>query len=505
MLHNNDSMVFDVNGTKLRKKGLQDEEIIELRLKPQKTTFTFPNDNIQHIQKNNGSIEQIGSHEGSDDSGQGRLVGFSDSSEEKGDNDDVLNQKKRKPIIRTNEASISKVKPPSVSTINVIEFLRRVKRNDVMQMSGLESMAILSWFVEKMIWLSELVAEGKINDTEVSELLFGDTLWKNIIDNELSGDHDECNRLIIEELKGRKERIHNKRKMEIISKSQEELGVSLRKGSMILSNFENNFEASSFNESDIEEYVHETIGNYEKCCNNAENLEFIHKKFYLKAEPNISLVSYIDRINVNLDISAGVGLCSGWFLFKFLFNLKCDEYLSDGVRYIHPVSSNNRINLSFRSLPLAVGNSFEEQQKFDFNDYDEDRVDDEDTSYASELMKANESVTSIISITDVLDKLPSTKKIPFAKVNKRNAFRLILSSLRIASKLIEDKNFKQAYYCKVTGLQKVEDLFRLELALGYGLDWELFTNEYTLWRYMLHMKGLLLAVEVIESKLNSNV
>ena len=76
------------------------------------------------------------------------------------------------------------------------------------------------------------------------------------------------------------------------------------------------------------------------------------------------------------------------------------------------------------------------------------------------------------------------------KVSKLNAFRLILTCVRISSKLIEDKNFKQNYYCKVTGLQKLEDLFRLELAMGYGLDWGLFTNEYTLWRYLFHMQAL---------------
>lgn len=465
-------MVLDADGAIVQDKDLGEDEIIELRLKPQKTTFNFPNDDIRKIQENteesikeevdNDKVDQIKPHQ------------------------DKTNERKRKASVPKESSGYKiKEKPASVSTVDVDYLLQNLKRKNMMNMSGLESLSILLWFIEKMMWLTELVDGGKINETEITELLFGETLWKSIIDNELDIENDEIDKFIIDELKDRKEKLNNRRKLEMISKSQEELGVSLRKSSLILNNFEDN----DITDIDLEDYIHENIGNYEKCCTNNENLQFIHKKFYLKVEPKIGLVNYIDRINTNLDISAAVGLCTGWFLFKYLFNLRCNEYLSDGFKF-----NENDMKLSLRSLPLSLGASFNNNESSsNVDEFNEEILN-------SQVMNPEDSSTSIISNNE--ESLLDCKKVTSGEVNKRNAFRLILSSVRIASKLIEDKNFKQGYYCKVTGLQKVEDLFRLELALGYGLDWELFTNEYTLWRYLLHMKCLRNAVKIIEGRIN---
>ncbi|KAG7814271.1 hypothetical protein KL921_000545 [Ogataea angusta] len=74
------------------------------------------------------------------------------------------------------------------------------------------------------------------------------------------------------------------------------------------------------------------------------------------------------------------------------------------------------------------------------------------------------------------------------QINDLNAFRLVLSVLRLSLKLIEDKNYKQSYYCKVTGLQSVEELFKLELNLLYLLNFNLFVNEIALTRFLFQFQ-----------------
>ncbi|KAG7724259.1 hypothetical protein KL933_005010 [Ogataea haglerorum] len=79
-------------------------------------------------------------------------------------------------------------------------------------------------------------------------------------------------------------------------------------------------------------------------------------------------------------------------------------------------------------------------------------------------------------------------KTTMLQINELNVFRLVLSVLRLSLKLIEDKNYKQSYYCKVTGLQSVEELFKLELNLLYLLNFDLFVNEITLARFLLQFQ-----------------
>lgn len=78
--------------------------------------------------------------------------------------------------------------------------------------------------------------------------------------------------------------------------------------------------------------------------------------------------------------------------------------------------------------------------------------------------------------------------IQLTPVEPLDVFRLVLSVIRISLKLIEDKNFKQAYYCKITGLQNVQDLFRLELSYLYLLEFNLFINEYILIRFLYQFR-----------------
>ena len=281
--------------------------------------------------------------------------------------------------------------------------------------------------------------------------------------------------------------------MEIISKSQEELGISLRKSSKIFSNFEESNDSiiDNIETNDIELYVSEKFGKYEKCLINDETYEWISRKFYLKSAPNMEIMKYIERINTNLEISGPVGLCAGWFLFKLVFNIKCNEKLSDALNnndgdYIKYEDRDDNY-WDTRSFPLSLGESFNVNGINNEEEVNSIGMNDKDESFNSVISEEEEGSIN--------------KEINLMKVNKLNAFRLILTSIRISSKLIEDKNFRQEYYCKVTGLQKLEDLFRLELAMGYGLEWGLFTNEYTLWRYLFHMQSIARGCKLLRDRL----
>lgn len=79
-------------------------------------------------------------------------------------------------------------------------------------------------------------------------------------------------------------------------------------------------------------------------------------------------------------------------------------------------------------------------------------------------------------------------EIQMSPVNSRNIFRLILGCLRLSLKLIEDKNYKQRYYCKVVGMQNMPEMLRLELAEMFMLDSHLFINQYVLTRFIFQFK-----------------
>lgn len=66
--------------------------------------------------------------------------------------------------------------------------------------------------------------------------------------------------------------------------------------------------------------------------------------------------------------------------------------------------------------------------------------------------------------------------IPF---NNLNLYRIILTSMRVALKFIEDKNFKIRYYCKIVGLN-VKDYATLELNFLFLIDFKFFINDHVM-------------------------
>lgn len=518
--------------------------------------------------------------EGGDEGGEDKY-----EEELKGENGNMKTKDKprRTKITEGDKGDVKKKgKPAPVSSINARDILVNIhKVKSLDEISGTVAMSILLLLVDELIWLSDMISNGLVNDKDITENVFGDRLFDGILDhfndtninsNNNSGGEDvemreevlpedsatrNKEKFFIDEILSRilNKKVSNrdKKKLELISKSQEELGVSLRQDSKILSNFElDEEETPTLTVKDLNDFVHDNIGKYEKCSTDIETLTWISNKFYLKSAPKMELTNYLDRINSHLEISGAVGLCAGWYLFKFLFNLKCDEKLSNGItghnlQYLNK-NLQRDVDWENRCLPLVLGNSFKynsstanssatgsssfltgDEGVNNEGDIDKDmgsKANESDHTdgvanpilnaiYSQEMDTSCSSVSSFINddegddladpITNPTTTTASTTisnfEVHMSKLSKLNAFRLILTCIRISSKLIEDKNFKQHYYCKVTGLQKLEDLFRLELALGYGLDWELFINEYTLWRYLFHMKALVLGCENLRAKI----
>ncbi|OWB64006.1 hypothetical protein B5S29_g5033 [[Candida] boidinii] len=155
-------------------------------------------------------------------------------------------------------------------------------------------------------------------------------------------------------------------------------------------------------------------------------------RFYLKSLPSLPVEKYLNRINQFITSSASVYITASMYLFNISFNLK------SGIKSYYKDDSKN--------------------------------YDKKDKYLLINPLKSPESIIKMIPIEDL------------------NIFRLILTSIRISSKLIEDKNYKQNYYCKITGLQNTNELFKLELIFLFIIDFNLITNEILILRHLYQLK-----------------
>lgn len=291
----------------------------------------------------------------------------------------------------------------SVSTVDMDELYDQLFNGENVQLTSLQGMAILYHFVADIIKIGNANADCKEKDNESNSSVSLKRVWDEIYTNipKLS-----VYAKIIESINS-KEEVERLRQ---ITRSQEELGVTLRQHSKILSNFNEENETTA-RASQISEYARR-LG-ISKANLEPDQWKKLIGKFYLKEEPRMNLLSYIDRIHQHGSISSSVAICAVMLLWRFITNVK--EF--------------GCVNGMERMLPL-----------------------------------------------------PIVQDLALMELNNLNSFRLILTSLRLSLKLIEDKNFTQKFYCKVVGLPKTEDLFRLELSMGFGLNWSLFFNEYEYWK-----------------------
>ncbi|KAF2593782.1 hypothetical protein F2Q70_00044181 [Brassica cretica] len=76
---------------------------------------------------------------------------------------------------------------------------------------------------------------------------------------------------------------------------------------------------------------------------------------------------------------------------------------------------------------------------------------------------------------------------PGFKISLTNVHRLLITTIMIASKYVEDLNYKKSYFAKVGGLE-TEDLNRLELEFLFLMGFKLHVNVSVFESYCCHLE-----------------
>lgn len=324
-------------------------------------------------------------------------------------------------------------------------------RLDLGDLTGTQSMALLAGFVKDVMEVSNRpeIDLSKVFDSAYDAIL-GDNNNSHDEEEDKFGASPKVYRPLLERVHQEKLRVmEDRRRSALVSASQEELGVSLRISSKMMSNFDEGLWGSGsgartgssgsvedlleydepvlpLTKNDLKTYVKTNVGTLERTIAMDDWVSY-GRKFYLKTAPSVSIEGYIERINRYAGISGSVGLCAGLFLMRFLFNIRGRS-----------VGAATGISGDMRLWPLPY------------------------ECKGGEIMA----------------------------VSGLNVFRLVLTAIRLALKLVEDKNFQQGYFCRICGLQKPEDLFRMELAMGFGTNWDVMMNQYDLWGFLMILKGI---------------
>ncbi|CDK24538.1 unnamed protein product [Kuraishia capsulata CBS 1993] len=221
---------------------------------------------------------------------------------------------------------------------------------------------------------------------------------------------------------------------EMLRNLSSELELPIRKSSRIESNFEDLEEETFADDSSVltTSSFNSRIPSY---CRSDVDFDLsckLIKRFYLKTPPSLSLEAYMERINHYSKPGTAVYLSSSLYLFNVAFGLK--------------------------------------------------------TTFVGLEENTNTNGKGLAEVRKVLPAAPygTIQMIPFEDLN---AFRLVLTVIRTASKLVEDKNYKQSYYCKICGLQDQDELFRLEMGFLFLINFNLMVNENILLRHLVRMKS----------------
>ncbi|WCJ22933.1 cyclin p3 1 [Euphorbia peplus] len=76
---------------------------------------------------------------------------------------------------------------------------------------------------------------------------------------------------------------------------------------------------------------------------------------------------------------------------------------------------------------------------------------------------------------------------PGFRINARNVHRLLITTIMVASKYVEDMNYRNSYYARVGGLTKIE-LNRLEVEFLFLMGFKLHVNVSVFESYCCHLE-----------------
>ncbi|XP_045788074.1 cyclin-U4-1-like [Trifolium pratense] len=114
-------------------------------------------------------------------------------------------------------------------------------------------------------------------------------------------------------------------------------------------------------------------------------------------------------------------------------------------------------------------------------------------SYLERIFKyANCSSSCIIVAYVYLDRF--TQSQPSLPINSFNVHRLLITSVMVAAKFMDDVCYNNAYYAKVGGITKAEMNF-LELDFLFGLGFNLNVTPVTFQAYCVHLQREMLQMQ----------
>ncbi|ESW06395.1 hypothetical protein PHAVU_010G044800 [Phaseolus vulgaris] len=85
-----------------------------------------------------------------------------------------------------------------------------------------------------------------------------------------------------------------------------------------------------------------------------------------------------------------------------------------------------------------------------------------------------------------------TQRQPSLPINSFNVHRLLITSVMVAAKFMDDMYYNNAYYAKVGGISKIEMNF-LELDFLFGLGFQLNVSPGTFQSYCVHLQREMLS------------
>ncbi|XP_010512385.1 PREDICTED: cyclin-U2-2 [Camelina sativa] len=143
------------------------------------------------------------------------------------------------------------------------------------------------------------------------------------------------------------------------------------------------------------------------------------------------------------------------------------------------LTRNQRIS-SRRTVPASSSSS--KTQIFDSREIPDMTI----QSYLERIFRYTKAGPSVYVVAYVyIDRFCQTN--PGFRISLTNVHRLLITTIMIASKYVEDLNYRNSYYAKVGGLE-TEELNKLELEFLFSMGFKLHVNVSVFESYCCHLE-----------------
>lgn len=179
----------------------------------------------------------------------------------------------------------------------------------------------------------------------------------------------------------------------------------------------------------------------------------LFRKFNLKSKPKISIMDYVVRLQKYLKFGNTVMIVASYYIYNLIYFYHGEEDTKKEIGKKDMCDNTKNVNTGAESSDtrnMTVQN-------------DKDAV-PIDIPY----LNAEIDAESYLSLTEL------------------NSYRIVLTTLRIATKLIEDLNFSSKFFAQICGI-KVGELNKMETVMLFLLDFDLKVDNE---RLLSHLKRI---------------